>query len=437
MTAAGRQDATGGASALELFATISDPTALTCQVNGTVSGWIFSRPFCITIDPLTPAEEKMLCSQIVGSNPATITIVARGYDDTVPTTHGQGAKVTHTLPASVIMDLERHVYNTVDDDHPQYLNTTRHATPANHEYGTPGNLFAFGPGDVDPADVGTAPSPGGGASPAREDHIHQIGAGAVDAFNMIDAALLGLVGDVAPLGGSAAAGIASKFARADHVHPVSDATIPEAKLVLDNGPKVNAHTGVSTMTYAQIAALTGASLWAGRTVYQTDTGTGRPNVGVYTYISPATGWRLPWNQPWGTLAYVENASLDQNIGTGITDVIGVTTGTISFVTNREYEVRGSVGHVVQNTDVGILKVFITNLANTGLTNIVNDVLAAGGRGHGERAERVLGLTGTGGYKLRAVTSTNTMNIQGDRSGSPPPGSVWIRISDMGPNGNPA
>lgn len=254
MTAAGRQDAAGGATALELFVAITDSAALSFQARGTVSGWVFSEPFTVSIDANTPSEEKLKCESVSGTNPVTFVVLERGYDDTVPTTHGAGAPVTHVLPSTVVMDLERHVYETTEDDHTQYLNEARHADPTQHEFGSPGDEFAFGAGATAGSDIATAAAAGTGDNPAREDHVHKVGAAAINAFTMFAAGVVGIVGEVQPLGGSAAAGTASKFARVDHVHNVSDASIAYAKLSIAAGDIAGskiADLGIST---AKIAA---------------------------------------------------------------------------------------------------------------------------------------------------------------------------------------
>lgn len=220
MVAAGRQDATGGASALQLFTAITDPAALSFQVTGTVSGWVFARQFPVCIDANTPSEEKILCSGIAGANPATVSVLTRGYDGTVPTTHGSGAIVTHVLPAAVVMDAERHIYVTSDDDHTQYLTSARHGSPNLHQYGTPATAYAFGSGTTTPSAVSTTADAGSGDNPARDDHVHTLASGAVNAFAIVNSALLGSAGDIAAIGTTAAAGTVDKFVRPDHVHPL-------------------------------------------------------------------------------------------------------------------------------------------------------------------------------------------------------------------------
>lgn len=243
MTAAGRQDATGGASALQLFTPISDPNALSFQATGTVSGWVFTNPFTITIDPDTPSEEKIKCASVAGANPATFTVITRGYDNTVPTTHGIGATITHTFPAAIVMDVERHIYDPGEDDHGQYLTSGRHASPALHEYGTPGDQFAFGAGTTVPAGVALVASAGSSQNPARDDHVHAP-----------DPTLVGVTADITVVASTTLAGNTGRFADAGHEHALATGAVTQSNLATGfYGPYCRAHQSgaipVATATF--------------------------------------------------------------------------------------------------------------------------------------------------------------------------------------------
>lgn len=423
MVAAGRQDATGGATALNLFAPMGFDD-LTCQVAGTVSGWVFSENFTMAIDPDTPTEEKLLCASIVGSSPATVTILERGYDNTNATNHNQGARVTHVFPATLAQDFERHIYDTTDDDHTQYLNTVRHQSATLHQYGVG---KALGPGTTTPADIGTVAAAGTGASPARDDHAHELADGAIDAFTLFAAAVIGVVGNVQPLGGAAAAGTGTAFARVDHVHPVTDASIPTAKLLFPAGD----HLGISVLTYAQISALAGADLWEGRRVYQTDTGTGRAVKGEYTYNGVA--WRLPWNMPWGEVVAPALAGADATNYTAYADIVGMTR-TFTAVANRRYEIElefefsGSVnGQPVYG-----------RLVLDGATQLNERACAAGTNGFGSARVRWRGTLAAGSHTVtgqcqRSSGDPVTINIDA----SNPTKLTSLTWDDVGPAGVPA
>lgn len=88
--------------------------------------------------------------------------------------------------------------------------------------------------------------------------------------------------------------------------------------------------GITPATYAEINALTGGEVWAGRTVYQTNTGTNRPDVGLYQHNG--VDFRGPWNLPWGILDVASVTANQTTIGTEA-DLTGLTL-TLTFVANR-------------------------------------------------------------------------------------------------------
>lgn len=191
---------------------------------------------------------------------------------------------------------------------------------------------------------------------------------------------------------------------------------------------VDDNPGIRSRTYAQINALTGADLWVGRTVHQSNTGVHRTASGIYVYNG--VDWRPPWNLPWGELDYAEKTAV-QSINTSVDDINGLTVSK-SVVANRIILVRASFGFVGQNTSPGLVKVSITDAANAGIGLVVNEDLAAGERTTGEREFRLTGLSGPVTFKARAVTSAATMTINSGDSGP-----AWIRLADGGPNGDPA
>lgn len=89
-------------------------------------------------------------------------------------------------------------------------------------------------------------------------------------------------------------------------------------------------------SYAEINALTGAEVWAGRRVWQTDTGAARPMQGLY--LHDGVEWRKPWNLPWGEVVAPATHGLD---GAGYTAYADITGLSVSFdaVTNRRYRIE--------------------------------------------------------------------------------------------------
>lgn len=96
--------------------------------------------------------------------------------------------------------------------------------------------------------------------------------------------------------------------------------------------------GISTLSYAQISALSGAAAFNGRVVFQGDTGTDRPQTGLYIYNSGAGVWRPPWNTSWGVVLNGATAVInDTGVYTGFATVAGLPV-TFNAIANRWYEI---------------------------------------------------------------------------------------------------
>lgn len=162
-----RKEYQGAAAATTLNGGIdSDDTTVTLTAaTGWPSGGTY--PFVVCIGRGTASEEKILCSSRSGNN---LTVSSRGYDSTTGVAHVAGDTVEHVLDAVTVSEANRHVNDTTQDDHTQYLNTTRHDITARHAFGS-----ALGtPGT--PASVAATGTAGSGTAPAREDHVHDLAA---------------------------------------------------------------------------------------------------------------------------------------------------------------------------------------------------------------------------------------------------------------------
>lgn len=177
-----RRDFTGNAK----------PTTITGSINATdltipiadATGWPSgggSGKFYITIDRGESSEERVLVQSRTGLNLTVAGTGDRGVDDTTATTHSSGASIEHTFSAVDADEANAHVFDVARDDHTQYLNTARHDLEARHQFGG-----ALGTPDA-AADIGTAAAAGTGDDPAREDHVHKIGTGAINSSGMFAA----------------------------------------------------------------------------------------------------------------------------------------------------------------------------------------------------------------------------------------------------------
>jgi microcystin-dependent protein len=159
-----RLEIRGAAVRLLLSTGISD-TATQLEVAGSVAGWPTGSTydFEVILDRNTTREEHILCTSIVGASPAIITVVQRGYNDTVPQAHDAGCTVEHFVSARFLDDLMDHVYDMTRDDHTQliHVNGTRGFSGLTAIAGTP-------------VSIGAAVSPGTGNTLARANHVHDI-----------------------------------------------------------------------------------------------------------------------------------------------------------------------------------------------------------------------------------------------------------------------
>lgn len=166
------------------------------------TGYPAADPFVVVVNRGELDEEKILVASRSGS---TFTVDTRGYDNTTAQSHSAGAVLEHELDALTVQALVDHVNETGHDDHTQYLTVGRHDIAARHAFGD-----ALGVPDL-PADVGAAASAGSGDNPAREDHVHELGAAVL--ANSTPAAEV--------YGGAGTVGVSGRLALADHVHPLA------------------------------------------------------------------------------------------------------------------------------------------------------------------------------------------------------------------------
>lgn len=176
------------------------PTSITGAINATdlsitltsATGWPSggaAGKFYVTVDRGLSNEERILVASRTGN---VLTIAGtgdRGVDDTSAASHGVGAVIEHTFSAVDADEANQHINDTGQDHHTQYLNNARHDVEARHQFGG-----ALGTPSA-PADIGTAAAVGTGDDPAREDHVHKIGAGAINdsgmfAANVVNAAAI-------------------------------------------------------------------------------------------------------------------------------------------------------------------------------------------------------------------------------------------------------
>lgn len=188
-----------------------------------------------------------------------------------------------------------------------------------------------------------------------------------------------------------------------------------------------AHTNTYWMRQAIATGLSSArpTGYEGRAVYDTDTDA------LMVYASATTGWRPPWNLPWGAVAAPATISASQTgIGNTITDLTGLTITVASVPAGRRWRIVGDL-RVTQNTAAAVPEIYITNGANA-IANRRGITLGAGETGSVHVEADITTTAGSLTYKLRAVVGSGTVDIvaASDLIGI-------LRIEDIGPASAPA
>lgn len=178
-----RRTISGGVPATTVAAGI-DGSTLTITITDATS-WPTGTvgDFGVVIDRGEDTEEKCL---IDSRTTTTLTVASggRGVDGTSASAHLAGAVIEHCLLARDLDEANAHLADTSLDHHTQYLNTTRHDLEARHQFGA-----ALGTPSAAAA-IGTSASAGTGDDPAREDHVHVIGTGAINSAGMFAAGVV-------------------------------------------------------------------------------------------------------------------------------------------------------------------------------------------------------------------------------------------------------
>ena len=160
----------------------------------------------------------------------------------------------------------------------------------------------------------------------------------------------------------------------------------------------------------------------GMTVYDLDADA------LLVYAGATSGWRPPWNMPWGLVASASTSTATTNVGSSYTDVTGLTV-TWTAVANRRYKVTGYVD--TGNNTASTARVAITDGSNnvqaqSQQTLAANDV-----------ATQVVHQIFTG----TAASTTRKLRIQFSAGSGATQSNVYgphlIFVEDIGPAGAPS
>lgn len=362
-------------------------------------------PFVIVIDKGNSNEEKILCSSRSGPS-CLVAPGGRGYDMTVASGHTGPSPIQHVFAAVEADDDNDHIYNTTRDDHTQYLNPVRHDTTPRHVFGA---AFTIPPAPTTSA-VGDIAAQGGGAGPARSDHLHgreSFGVGLVQAVG---------------IGNVTVDGLSTTPARADHIHNLTNnpsfATVAATTVTATT---VNATTVTAPNVLTICTSSTRpASPAAGAMIYETDTG----NFKIWT--TATTLWQAPWNTAWGQIGYATTA-VNQ---AGVTAVVDLTSLSVA-VTVPANRILKVTSHVLLNKDAtaGLTRLYInegaTNLSTAFVYFTLSTFITL------TEAVQLTPTVGAHTYKLRLSADTGAVTAANATQAG------FILVEDMGPNGAPA
>ena len=161
----------------------------------------------------------------------------------------------------------------------------------------------------------------------------------------------------------------------------------------------------------------------GDVVYETDTDS------LFVYTTATTGWRAPWNLPWG---YVGSTKVTSAVSTNAGDLATVT---FNAVGNRRYRVTGQVYEFTSTVanDIGYM-----TLADNSGTNFAQQTNTVDTASSGSPGDTIVGLIteSTGGsrtYYLKGGRAGGTGNLTFGAAATAP---ILILVEDIGPAGAP-
>jgi hypothetical protein len=191
-----------------------------------------------------------------------------------------------------------------------------------------------------------------------------------------------------------------------------------------------AHTNTYWMRQVVATGLSSArpTGYEGRVIYDTDTDA------LMVYASATTGWRPPWNMPWGFIARSVNASsVSLNNAQGIV----APSITIPVLKNRRIRITGIARAITDPADPGVLH--YSCAVSAGNSNLANT---------GAIGEALMGMD-TGGGEWNVIsfhtyfdivnTGTITLNGLGWAAScvATYAAGCWIVVEDVGPAAGPA
>lgn len=145
---------------------------------------------------------------------------------------------------------------------------------------------------------------------------------------------------------------------------------------------------------------------------------------LFVYYGSTTGWQLPWNRPWGVVAYAEKTSSTTSIGTGGTSLL--TTGSFTAVANRRYRLKGHARISAPSTEITAFTNIELSDGSAGYETS-SEVLYGGGTCMAD-PERIMSLS-AGSTNLRLFMATSTGTVTNSASTVQ---RTFLMVEDIGP-----
>ena len=191
-----------------------------------------------------------------------------------------------------------------------------------------------------------------------------------------------------------------------------------------------AHTNTYWMRQVIASGLSSArpTGYEGRAVYDTDTDA------LMIYASAGTGWRPPWNLPWGHVGKADATANTATTSASFTDVAGASVSFTALPT-RWYDIIAS-GHIVGAAVNALAGLAIVDGAGLQLgdpgrsdTNIINAAVQV----PFTVRTRVTGKSGAQTAKLRIASLVGSISVEVWNN----VGKASITVTDIGPSAAPA
>lgn len=189
-----------------------------------------------------------------------------------------------------------------------------------------------------------------------------------------------------------------------------------------------AHTNTYWMRQVLATGLSSArpTGYEGRAAYDTDTDA------LMIYTTPTTGWRPPWNLPWGYLAHAQITANQNSVAAGGVDITGLSVS-VTVPANRRLRITTKAklftGTLAAATGLMILR----DGTQIDTADTSNDSTTPGAT-YGVDSVTIdhAPTAGTHTYKVQAFFSVNSDNIVIAQANDP----AYILIEDIGPAAGP-